>query len=161
MGSEEVNDDVPLSAGQIRTRILQDNAVVRAHLVKVKALVPECGVGAPETFELLVSAALALVDEMRGHLALEDRMLVPALEAADAWGPVRRERVEMEHAKVREELDMLADRLRTTRGFDRDLALTVEALINELFAEIAAEEREALDPDTLRDDVVAIGQTDG
>jgi hypothetical protein len=161
MGSQELDDDIPTSPGQVRTRILQENAVVRAHLLKVKSLVPETTAVAPAAFETLVNAALALVDEMRSHLALEDRVLVPALESADAWGPVRRERVEEEHRRVREELDALAERLRAAREFDREIAMTVEALVDELFTEIGEEEREALDPDTLRDDIITIGQIDG
>lgn len=158
----ELNDDEGvMSAGQIRIRILQENAVVRAHLIKVKSLVPEGGIGAQAAFETLVGAALSLVEEMRKHLALEDRMLCPALESADAWGPVRRERVEQAHRHVRDELDALAERLRAARELDPDISATVEGLVNELFAELGREEREVLDPDTLRDDVITIGQIDG
>ena len=148
------------SAGAVRDRILEEHRAIRAHLLKVQGLVPGAARGIPGTYHDLVEAASDLVRTFRAHLATEDRVLAPVLETIDAWGPVRRERLEDEHRRQREELEALAEQLRNADRFDPDLVAAVDALVAELLADME-EERHVLSDQLLRDDVVVVGQTDG
>ena len=104
-------------------------------------------------------AILKLVYEVREHLDLEDRLLVPALRAIDRWGPQRASEVAAEHARQREELTALRERLRSS---ERSQAVEAAAsLLAELTADMDAEERDLLSPELLRDDLITIGQNGG
>jgi Hemerythrin HHE cation binding domain len=100
-----------------------------------------------------------LVREVWQHLDMEDRVLVPALRELDAWGPVRAAEIDAEHARQRAELNYLRD---LARHGERELAVEgARTLLDELVADMDAEERDLLDPDLLRDDVIVIDQSGG
>jgi hypothetical protein len=100
-----------------------------------------------------------LVREVWQHLDFEDRLLVPALREVDAWGRLRAEQIAAEHASQRAALGVLRQ---LARHGDRRLAVDgARGLIDELTADMDAEERDLLDPDLLRDDVIAIDQCGG
>lgn len=93
---------------------------------------------------------------VRRHATEEARALDPYLSQVDAWGPERVERLARER-------DMEI-RLTNVDADDPDAAALVRAacgLIRPLARLLRKEECEALSPDVLRDDIVAINQEDG
>jgi hypothetical protein len=102
---------------------------------------------------------LRLVKELREHLAMEDRVLVPALREVDGWGAVRADRVATDHAQQREQLAALRQLAR--EGPPQAAGAAALALIADLIIDMDGEERDLLSPDLLRDDPVAIDQSSG
>jgi hypothetical protein len=104
-------------------------------------------------------SVLKLVQAVRDHLAMEDRLLVPALREADGWGVVRAERVAAEHAEQRELLVALRHLAR--EGGAEEAGRAARQLIAALIVDMDAEESDLLDPNLLRDDVITINQSGG
>ncbi len=100
-----------------------------------------------------------LVRAVWDHIAVEDRLLLPTLRDIDRWGPTRAEIVAADHARQREELAAL--RTLAREGGTDEAARAALMLIGDLIVDMDAEERDLLDPDLLRDDVITINQSDG
>ena len=81
-------------------------------------------------------------------------------EALDAWGPSRASHMRGEHFMQRA---LLRDMWRKASHIDDvlEFAIEVDALVLHLLLDMREEESLLLDPDTQRDDVVAIDQTCG
>ena len=142
--------------GSVRQRILHDHQALRARITEVDALArrtlaEESGLDAE-----LRAAGERLQREMVAHLDLEDRLMLPALRAADAWGEERAQLVEREHREQRAELARILDLLRDGGVTPREVANTLEAFFEALLADMQHEERAMLDGDLLRDDVIGI-----
>lgn len=94
------------------------------------------------------SAGLGLVlsevaRRFREHLELEEGTLVPALRAADAWGPARVDRLLDEHERQRREIDTVLRGL--AEGWDRkQLAVSLRSLVTDFLVDMAEEEAGAL-----------------
>jgi hypothetical protein len=104
----------------------------------------------------LARAISSLLDELREHIEREDARLGPVLAEIDAWGPQRVERLQ-EHRRI--ELATLAEMIQRLGQPLRDGPLGAHVLrfVAWIEAELAREEREELDADVLRDDVVVDG----
>lgn len=149
---------------QVRGRIIRQHAALRVKLDELEAATAELqdgregGLGAAERAVALANELCQALDE---HLAVEDALLVPTLRQADAWGPVRADRLSQHHDEQREQLRSLAEQ--TEAGMSpQALASALAALIEDLRADMAYEEREVLSPSLLRDEVTSIeGGEDG
>jgi iron-sulfur cluster repair protein YtfE (RIC family) len=139
---------------EIRQRILDDHALLRRMFADLQGLLG-APAGAPPPDEVRELGA-ALRQRFLAHLELEERLLVPALREADAWGEQRAGKVAREHALQRAQLDRLLDHLRDATRAPAELARELGALVNELEVDMEHEERTALSPSLLRDDVVAV-----
>jgi hypothetical protein len=102
---------------------------------------------------------LRLSQALWGHLAMEDRLLVPALREVDGWGEVRAAEVLAEHGHQREELAVLVRVARTAAR--EQVAKAARGLIAALRVDMDREEHTLLSRDLLRDDPVVVDQTDG
>jgi Hemerythrin HHE cation binding domain len=76
------------------------------------------------------------------HLATEEAFL----ERVDAWGPIRLELLQAEHARQRAVLAAM----RVAQGAPYRIALRAASLAEDLLADIADEERDLLAPDLRR-----------
>jgi hypothetical protein len=136
----------------IRERILCDHAVLRRMLSRIEVLARSVLEGRNGFGQELLLQAGALEATLRDHLELEERILVPALLEADAWGPQRVERFHVEHARQREIMDAL---WRTHPLGERptlEVALVVWGFARLLRGDMASEERISLNANVLRDD---------
>jgi iron-sulfur cluster repair protein YtfE (RIC family) len=142
---------------EVRARILQDHERLRLALAEVDALVVSVGEGRPAA--VLRDRTRALLAGLEAHLALEDEILFPAVEAMDAWGPVRAARMQAEHAEQRALLARLTSLEKQVP--DGALCEAMTKLAKDLRGDMKREEAELLDPDLMRDDLVAINQFGG
>jgi iron-sulfur cluster repair protein YtfE (RIC family) len=139
---------------EIRQRILDDHGQLRRLFADLRELLgePAAGPSAGAVREL----AAALRQRFLAHLDLEERLLVPALRDADAWGAERADRIAREHALQRAQLERLLTHLRDATYAPSELARELDALVSELQVDMEHEERTALSPTLLRDDVIAV-----
>jgi hypothetical protein len=100
-----------------------------------------------------------LRDDMERHLTTEEALLGPVLERIDAWGPVRLDLLRADHAHQRAVLSVLRS--------DRAAALSplvlsrrVLGLLDDIIADMEAEDRDLLDPRVLRDDIIQLDASD-
>ena len=101
----------------------------------------------------------ALRDDLERHLATEEALLGPVLERIDAWGPVRLDLLRAEHAHQRAVLSLLrSDRAAALPPLP--LARRVLALLDDISADMDAEDRDLLDPRVLRDDLIQLDASD-
>ena len=104
---------------------------------------------------------LAFATELAEHLAFEERVLLPLVRRIDAWGPQRSERMLAEHARQRCTLAGFVAACEGESWMTQAFAERVGRLVADVLEDIAFEEEGLLDADLLRDDLVAIDQTDG
>jgi hypothetical protein len=96
---------------------------------------------------------------MERHLATEEALLGPVLERIDAWGPVRLDLLRAEHAHQRAVLSVLrSDRAAAVPPLT--LARRLLGLLDDIIADMDAEDRDLLDPRVLRDDLIQLDASD-
>jgi Hemerythrin HHE cation binding domain len=145
-----------MSPSEVRDHVGRQHIQLRILFVEVEGAcreVLEGGRGDPRP------AVQKLVHAVWDHIAMEDRLLVPTLRQVDSWGPARAEHVAEEHEKQRGQLTALRDLAK--HGPGDEAARATLALIGELITDMDGEEKDLLHPDLLRDDVIAIDQSDG
>ncbi|HZR09851.1 MAG TPA: hemerythrin domain-containing protein [Myxococcales bacterium] len=100
-----------------------------------------------------------LRDDLERHLVTEEALLGPVLERLDAWGPVRLDLLRAEHAHQRAVLSLLRSE-RAAALPPLVLARRVLGLLDDLIADMEAEDRDLLDPRVLRDDIIQLDASD-
>jgi iron-sulfur cluster repair protein YtfE (RIC family) len=137
-----------MNPSEVRTQILAEHDRLRVLLSELEAAADR---------DALRRALGELLSSLRNHVAREDEILVPALEAADAWGPQRAARIRENHEA---QLRLLSTWERAATGSlaPADLASRLAHFAAGLRDDMASEEADLLRPDVLRDDVVAISQ---
>jgi hypothetical protein len=106
--------------------------------------------GGPAALERTLELSRALHDALTDQIALEDRILLPALREADAWGGVRADRLIKRHLVRHQELTALRISCAKAPG---DFAGAIERFIVDRRADMRHAERHVL---ILRDDIVGI-----
>jgi iron-sulfur cluster repair protein YtfE (RIC family) len=128
--------------------------IARVHAAALEALQDEAGSSAG-----LRNQVGELRDEMEKHLATEEALLGPVLERLDAWGPVRLDLMRAEHAHQRAVLAVLrSDRAGALSPLL--LARRVLGLLDDVLADMDAEDRDLLDARVLRDDIIQLDASD-
>ena len=135
----------------VRGRILSDHAVLRGMLDRIEVLARSVLQGKDGPGDELRQQASALQASLRAHLELEERILVPTLLEADAWGPQRVERFHVEHARQREIMDALWFAYPLCERPMLEVALVVWGFARLLRGDMASEERISLNANVLRD----------
>lgn len=143
---------------EVRSRILADHSRLRAELADMRDLAHRAGKDS-QAADALRRSLREFVDGFFAHLALEESELPPVVAGADAWGPERLEHMRVEHAEQRDMLQALVERTRDE--LPSALVAEAEALVRTILRDMAAEERDLLGENVLRDDVVSIDQTGG
>jgi iron-sulfur cluster repair protein YtfE (RIC family) len=144
-----------MTPSQTRDKLLQQHARLRELMsaaAKLAARLLAAGaVDAAATDEALLEFRGAVQDlraAVAEHNETEEAILAPVLRAADAWGPLRVDRMIEEHAA-----EHAAFRA-ALAGDELDVAERMGDLAEELDAHMAAEERTFLSAAVLRDDVL-------
>jgi hypothetical protein len=126
-------------------------AVLLAHHERLRQLLAEMQRVAERVLagEGVVADLAARIDEVRNafalHNATEEAMLEPILRIDFAWGPARIARMLEEHAAEHATLRVALE------GADLEVAAGIAALVEDIDAHMAAEERTFLSPGVLRD----------
>jgi iron-sulfur cluster repair protein YtfE (RIC family) len=143
-----------MDPSQVRERVLADHRALRHMLERVEVLARHVLQGKHTAVEKLDGQVRTLDERMREHMALEERILVPALRQADAWGKERVERFHAEHERQRKILASLWRDSPDDAGHGMKLALLAWGLVRLLQEDMADEERVSLNADVLRDDPI-------
>lgn len=101
----------------------------------------------------------ALHVALSAHLDLEDVILAPALRETDAYGPDRADELLVHHAEQREMLARALERAKDPQTTAVDLARDSQRLVEYLMHDMAQEDRDLLNPNLLRDDIINVGFT--
>ncbi len=141
---------------EVRERILRDHAVIRQRLTELRGLVARVQDGDRSASRPLVRRGKNFLEFFLSHIELENRLLVPQLRDTDAWGAARADRVIREHQEQMAEARALIDAFKDPLESVFELAEQLDDFIAALAVDMAAEERSALSPELLRDDVVGI-----
>jgi iron-sulfur cluster repair protein YtfE (RIC family) len=160
--TQEQAELAPLAPSEVRRRILEDHAGLRESLSELEERARGClGGGEPEQLVALREGGERFHEALSLHIRWEDQYLAPALRDADAWGDERVKRLEDEH---REQRALLADHLARLRDPTREgseVARDILLLGDLLRVDMDREEKQSLDPNVLRDDVVSVSAEAG
>lgn len=154
-------DGSHLPADDVRDLILMEHANLRRLFRRVERaarLVLTTPVPSESDLQDAYEAAHTLCLVMTSELELEDHLLAPALEAVDAWGKVRAERLRSEHAEQRLVLRSYLRALDRLSMCDRSGQLLVpllQQLVDGLRDQLHAEEERVLRAELLSDLPVA------
>ena len=137
-----------MGVSRLRERILSEHEHLRRLLSEVNQQAFQVSIGgARDGVDALRALGLQLLMHFREHLALEDRLLAPALRRVDGTGRERAERLDADHREQRELLDYLLDNVRDQSRPGAVLAAEWRSLVELLLDDMAREERTILDPE--------------
>jgi iron-sulfur cluster repair protein YtfE (RIC family) len=142
-----------LAPSKVRDRILEDHRALRPVLDRLEALARGLLQGRESVSDELLEQARVLDERMLEHMELEERILVPALREADAWGPERVERFTLEHERQRE--IMVAIRTAAAERPRVEFALIAWGFVCMLRDDMTEEERMSLNQRILPDEPVS------
>jgi iron-sulfur cluster repair protein YtfE (RIC family) len=134
---------------EIRTRVLVEHARLRSVIADVDRLA--CAVAAGETHRLesLRERAERLYRMLEQHIDHEDAIVAPVIARIDAWGPVRLEQMQHDHAGQR----MLLKQALFDLGVEgRPLGQAVQSMCWEILHDMRREEHDLLHPDLWREE---------
>jgi hemerythrin-like domain-containing protein len=134
-----------LRPSQVRRIILEEHGEIRKQMNEIDRLVKA------KDLKGLAPAIKLFQKTFIAHLAHEETIVWPILRTVDSWGPVRIDHMTKEHKEQRQIIDGLS----YTK--EEDLVEVMKNLIGLLVADMIAEEKDFLNPDLLRDDVVTSG----
>ena len=146
---------------EVRQRILEEHERLRDSIYIVRNLAREVARGDPSRVPILQKYAVGLDSELRTHLDLEDRHLVPVV--LECLGEQAAAELSREHAEQRALLECVLRRLRDERRPPLLLARELQTLSELLLEDMAREEEELLANadlwDDLSDDVASVSGT--
>jgi len=141
---------------KVREHVLHDHEVLRRRLGEIQRLARDVVANERQHVAGLRARAQELLDTLAEHMRWEDRYLSPALEDSDAWGPERADLLAEDHREQRAFLSELVAKLNDATQPPTELAEALLDLVDRLYRDMDEEESFFLDPNVLRDDVVAI-----
>ena len=136
---------------EVRERILADHVILRRMLERVEVRARRVLQRRGRRSSGLYDELQALEERLRRHFELEERILVPSLRAADAWGAERVAQFHEEHARQREIMDEFA---RWGESPSIELALMVWGFVRLMLEDMAEEEKISLNDRVLRNDPI-------
>lgn len=148
-----------LSPTAVRERIEQKQHAISSHLEELLDKMGAWTSGLPSTFDQIRALGLRIHRELVGEIALEARILVPALRRTDAWGDARVQMLKAQHKQRRAELMMLLAALK--RADSRSLVRDVRDFVAARDRDIAEAKRTNLGANALRDDVIGVDVNGG
>ena len=150
-----------MNPSHVRCRILQDHAMLRQRLSDLEAAVNALQMGAANEAQV-AELVRSLFVELSRHTELEDTILAPTLMEIDAWGAERTQQLLQHHETQRAEIRELSGLLDMHLGAaDLPVAQVISRLVLDLRNDMAHEERDILNADLLRDDVIAVASNSG
>jgi hypothetical protein len=149
-----------IDAGSARRGILWQHARIRTLLERARLVAEASLDGAPPAPDAVASAIGDIRSTMEIHLTFEESVLLPLLRDDLPLGPERADRLLADHAAQRASLATLHGEARAYPQLPM-LAAKLAFLTAWLLADMCEEESALLNPDVVRDDVVAVDQTCG
>lgn len=149
-----------LEAGAARRSILIQHQRIRELLEHARAVAERALDQVDQPHDAVASAIGDIRTTMDIHMRYEEKVLVDIFNDDLPLGPVRVERLLEDHKKQRATLAGLHDEARRGPRVPM-LAAKLAFLASWLLDDMAEEERNLLTPDAVRDDIVAVDQSDG
>lgn len=140
-----------------RTTLQHQHRQLRSRISSTRIAALAADSGGPA--EPLHEQILSLTEELQAHMATEEALLGPVLEKLDAWGPVRLDLMRAEHAHQRGVMAFLRSKAASTLP-GAELARRTLKLLDDILADMDAEDRDLLDARVLRDDVIQLDASD-
>jgi hypothetical protein len=106
----------------------------------------------------LVESTRDLANRFRGHLAFEERHLIPILANESCWGQERVAALREEHERQRAELETLMAGVEGDWDAAR-AAFVVRSLVTDLLLDMEEEERGVLAAECLSDEMTIVGRS--
>jgi hypothetical protein len=149
-----------MNPSQVRRQILDEHERLRDQLdtlhTAVSALFGDGEVlGDGEQLANLAAIARRVFMSLVLHTKLEDAIVAPALRDIDAWGPIRANTLLEHHAQQRGQLASMLEAYETNAEPLRLARATLD-WIEEVRLDMQHEEREMLNSNLLRDDLIAV-----
>jgi len=141
------------SIGVVRSRILDEHAKIRAAVVEVDRLALAVASEDFARIHALRAGAEKLYGLLIDHLQHEDDVVAPIIRQIDAWGPVRYEQMQRDHASQRA---VLAQAIRDLEKSGELLGRTVQSTCWEILHDMRREEHDLLHPDLWGDDIMTV-----
>jgi iron-sulfur cluster repair protein YtfE (RIC family) len=134
---------------EIRTRVLVEHARLRSVIADVDRLACAVAAGEMHRLESLRERAERLYRMLEQHIDHEDAIVAPIIARIDAWGPVRLEQMQHDHAGQR----MLLKQALFDLGVEgRRLGQAVQSMCWEILHDMRREEHDLLHPDLWREE---------
>jgi iron-sulfur cluster repair protein YtfE (RIC family) len=149
-----------VDADTARRRIRAQHEQIRLLLARAHHIAEAALDGRAPRPDAVASAIGDIRTTMEVHLAFEEKVLVPLFDLDLPLGPERARRMLEEHRGQRAMLASL-HREATAAPELPTLSVKLEFLASWLLADMAAEERERLSSDVLRDDQIVVDQNSG
>lgn len=115
-----------MDANRLIEEMKRDHRRVRSEVSKLEALFRPGAVARPGSTTRLAALVAMLREEFRTHMAAEDEVLYPAVEAAIPAAKTTLEPLYGEHQELRLMLDRIAETMSEEPGLDRDEQLAVQ-----------------------------------
>lgn len=146
---------------EVRAKILGQHKELRKLLAVIRALSEQVLAGERGALSELRRQSVELETVFLAHLETEEAILLPILKTIDAWGAVRVQHIEEEHARQRAVLDSAGNNATSAAVPPQQLAQLMRSVVDDILEDMKSEERDMLDPRLLRDDPVVDDQSDG
>lgn len=145
-----------LKPSEIRQRILDQHETLRTQLAALEEGVARRKAGETGLTDELKARAQELHDSLCRHIDEEEQLLLPELEEADGFGPVRVAALRQEHAEQRATLAQVTEAIVQSTD-PKVLVERIEALIARIRRDMEEEEATHLSPAVLKDDIITAG----
>ncbi|HEX9296409.1 MAG TPA: hemerythrin domain-containing protein [Polyangiaceae bacterium] len=141
------------SLADVRARVLAEHARLRALIAEVDRLASAVAAGESYRTEALRERADRLYRMLTEHIDHEDAVVAPIIARIDAWGSVRLEQMQHDHAGQRMLLKQAAHDL----GIEgRHLGQVVQSMCWEILHDMKREEHDLLHPDLWSDNPIVV-----
>jgi iron-sulfur cluster repair protein YtfE (RIC family) len=137
----------------VRARVLAEHARLRAVIAEVDRLAIAVAAGEMHRLTALRERAGRLYRMLTEHIDHEDAVVAPIIQGIDAWGPVRLEQMERDHANQRMALKQAVYEL-DIEG--EPLGQAVQSMCWEILHDMRREEHDLLHPDLWRDSIIVV-----
>ncbi|HVZ72895.1 MAG TPA: hemerythrin domain-containing protein [Polyangia bacterium] len=149
-----------VDAETARRTILVQHERIRALLVHAREIAERALDQAPQRPDAVASAIGDIHTTLETHLRFEEKVLVEIWKDDLPVGPIRATRLQEDHVRQRATLADLHAEARAHPEMPL-LAAKLAFLTSWLLEDMEEEERTILTPDSVRDDVVVVDQSDG
>jgi hemerythrin-like domain-containing protein len=142
-----------LAPSAVRKIILDEHAILREKMVEIESFIKI------KNSANLIKLAREFVEFFLVHISKEERLLRPVLKDIDAWGAVRVDRLNKEHAQQRQVTEGLLTLINGEKT--AQIIPALEKFISELYIDMSQEEKDFLNADVLKDDPITVGTFSG
>ncbi len=133
----------------VRKIILEEHRLIREKLEAIHLLIEN------KHEQALKNAVDEFAHFFLKHLATEDKILRPVLATIDSWGAVRVEALNKEHLEQTQELKRLNSLIQGKALTEYES--TLKSFVRAILLDMAHEEKDFLNSDVLKDDVITAG----